>query len=74
MRQHISRLMRKTLSFSKKIENHIGAIWFFIHHDNASLLFYDYPNFQIFKFSKLAEIIYFVLKKLYVLGLLSICT
>jgi IS1 family transposase len=37
MRQRISRLVRKTLSFSKKIENHVGAIWFFIHHYNASL-------------------------------------
>ena len=25
---------KKTLSFSKKIENHIGAIWSFIHHYN----------------------------------------
>ncbi|MBD2001673.1 IS1 family transposase, partial [Trichocoleus sp. FACHB-40] len=24
-------------SFSKKLENHIGAIWYFIHHYNASL-------------------------------------
>ncbi len=37
MRQRISRLVRKTLSFSKIIENHIGAIWYFIHHYNASL-------------------------------------
>ena len=37
MRQRISRLVRKTLSFSKKIENHIGAIWYFIHHYNLSL-------------------------------------
>ncbi|MCI5167624.1 MAG: IS1 family transposase, partial [Candidatus Electrothrix sp. GM3_4] len=35
--QRISRLVRDTLSFSKKIENHIGAIWNFIHHYNASL-------------------------------------
>ncbi len=27
----------KTLSFSKKLTNHIGAIWNFIHHYNASL-------------------------------------
>jgi len=27
------------LSFSKKLENHIGAIWMFIHHYNASLPF-----------------------------------
>lgn len=37
MRQRISRLVRKTLSFSKKLENHVGAIWYFIHHYNASL-------------------------------------
>ena len=38
MRQRVSRLVRKTLSFSKKLENHIAAIWFFIHHYNSSLL------------------------------------
>ncbi len=38
MRQRVSRLVRKTLSFSKKLENLIGAIWFFIHHYNSSLL------------------------------------
>lgn len=37
MRKRISRLVRKTLSFSKKIENHIGAIWYFVHHYNATL-------------------------------------
>ena len=37
MRQRISRLVRKTLSFSKKIENHVGALWNFIHHYNSSL-------------------------------------
>jgi IS1 family transposase/transposase-like protein len=37
MRQRISRLVRSTLSFSKKVANHIGAVWFFIHHYNASL-------------------------------------
>jgi IS1 family transposase len=37
LRQRISRLVRKTLSFSKKVENHIGAIWYFVHHYNASL-------------------------------------
>jgi insertion element IS1 protein InsB len=37
LRQRVSRLVRKTLSFSKKIDNHIGAIWYFIHHYNASL-------------------------------------
>jgi len=36
-RQRIGRLVRKTLSFSKKLKNHIGAIWYFIHHYNASL-------------------------------------
>lgn len=37
LRQRVSRLVRKTLSFSKSLENHIGAIWYFIHHYNASL-------------------------------------
>ena len=37
MRQRISRLVRATLSFSKKLENHLGAIWYFIHHYNACL-------------------------------------
>ncbi len=37
MRQRVSRLVRKTLSFSKKLANHIGAIWMFVHHYNASL-------------------------------------
>lgn len=36
-RQRISRLVRKSLSFSKKLENHIGAIWYFIHDYNAHL-------------------------------------
>jgi IS1 family transposase/transposase-like protein len=37
LRQRISRLVRKTLSFSKKIANHMGAIWYFVHHYNACL-------------------------------------
>jgi insertion element IS1 protein InsB len=36
-RQRISRLERKSLSFSKKLDNHIGAIWYFIHHYNEQL-------------------------------------
>ena len=35
LRQRVSRLVRKTLSFSKKLDNHIGAIWNFIHYYNA---------------------------------------
>lgn len=35
LRQRVSRLVRETLSFSKKVENHIGAIWNFVHHYNA---------------------------------------
>ena len=34
LRQRVSRLVRKTLSFSKKLENHIGAIKYFICHYN----------------------------------------
>lgn len=37
LRQRISRLVRRGLSFSKKLENHIGAIFDFLHHYNASL-------------------------------------
>jgi len=37
LRQRVSRLVRKALSFSKKLSNHIGAIWLFIHHYNQSL-------------------------------------
>ena len=35
LRQRCSRLVRRTLSFSKKLANHIGAIWYFIHNYNA---------------------------------------
>ena len=34
LRQRLSRLVRDTLSFSKKVENHIGAIKFFMCHYN----------------------------------------
>jgi IS1 family transposase len=37
LRQRISRLVRQSLSFSKKLENHIGAIWNFIHHYNEKI-------------------------------------
>lgn len=37
LRQRVSRSVRKTLSFSKKLENPIGAIWYFIHHYNYVL-------------------------------------
>ncbi|WP_353571863.1 IS1 family transposase, partial [Candidatus Albibeggiatoa sp. nov. BB20] len=37
LRQRISRLVRKTLSFSKKIDNHIGAIWNFVQYYNSCL-------------------------------------
>jgi insertion element IS1 protein InsB len=37
LRQRCSRLVRKTLAFSKKLENHIGAIKYFICHYNKYL-------------------------------------
>jgi IS1 family transposase len=37
VRQRVSRLVRQALSFSKKLVNHIGAIWYFVHDYNASL-------------------------------------
>jgi insertion element IS1 protein InsB len=50
LRQRIARLVRKTLSFSKKLENHIGAIWMFIHEYNRlvreKLLERDEPAFS----------------------------
>ena len=38
MRQRISRLVRSALSFSKNLENHIGASKYFIFHYNQALL------------------------------------
>lgn len=37
IRQRLSRFVRKTLSFSKILKNHIGSLWLFIHDYNASL-------------------------------------
>ena len=37
LRQRIYRLVRKTLYFSKKLENHLGAIWYFIHHHHQAI-------------------------------------
>ena len=34
VRQRVARLVRKTLSFSKDLNNHIAAIWNFIHYYN----------------------------------------
>src|SRR4051794_23894330 len=36
LRQRVSRLVRATLSFSKKLSNHIGAIKYFIYHYNLT--------------------------------------
>jgi insertion element IS1 protein InsB len=36
LRQRVSRLVRDTLSFSKKLTNHIGAVKFFICHYNLA--------------------------------------
>lgn len=37
VRQRVSRLVRRALSFSKDLFNHRSAIWYFIHHYNANL-------------------------------------
>lgn len=37
LRQRVGCLVCKTLSFSKILDNHIGAIWYFVHHYNANL-------------------------------------
>ncbi|NJO85801.1 MAG: hypothetical protein HC818_03490 [Synechococcaceae cyanobacterium RM1_1_27] len=44
LRQRIGRLFRKSLSFPKKLENHIGMIFNFLHHYNESLLCYHYHS------------------------------
>jgi insertion element IS1 protein InsB len=36
LRQRVSRLVRDTLAFSKKLANHIGAIKYFICHHNLT--------------------------------------
>jgi insertion element IS1 protein InsB len=44
LRQRMGRLVRQTLSFPKKLSNHTGAIWYFVHHYNAPLRsHYDSP-------------------------------
>jgi insertion element IS1 protein InsB len=37
LRQRVSRLVRKSLAFSKQLNNHIAAIWNFVHDYNATL-------------------------------------
>ena len=37
LRQRVSRFVRRSLAFSKCCFNHIGLLWNFIHHYNASL-------------------------------------
>lgn len=36
LRQHVSRLVRETFSFSKRLANHSGAIRYFICHYNLT--------------------------------------
>jgi insertion element IS1 protein InsB len=36
LRQRVSRLVRKALSFSKSLDNHVGAIKYFICHYNST--------------------------------------
>jgi insertion element IS1 protein InsB len=38
LRQRCARFVRKTLSFSKCPDNHVGALWYFIRLYNASLM------------------------------------
>lgn len=38
LRQRVSRLVRDALSFSKKLENHVGAIKYFICHYNQEVI------------------------------------
>jgi IS1 family transposase len=34
LRQRCARFVRKTLSFSRKLENHVGALWYFVREYN----------------------------------------
>jgi insertion element IS1 protein InsB len=36
LRQRCGRFVRKTLSFSKCVENHVGALWYFVRRYNQS--------------------------------------
>jgi insertion element IS1 protein InsB len=36
LRQRLSRLVRESLSLSKKLAHHLGAIQYFICHDNLA--------------------------------------
>jgi IS1 family transposase len=38
LRQRCGRFVRKSLSFSKKVENHVGSLWFFIRQYNSCRL------------------------------------
>ncbi len=35
--QRCARLVRKTLSFSRKMENHVGDLWYFIRYYESAL-------------------------------------
>ena len=37
LRQRVCRLVRKTLSFSRRLENHMSSVLYFIHHYNAKI-------------------------------------
>lgn len=37
LRQRVGRLVRKSLAFSKKLQNHVGAVFDFLNHYHASL-------------------------------------
>jgi insertion element IS1 protein InsB len=37
IRHRLSRFVRRSLAFSKKFSNHLGSLWFFIHHYNTAL-------------------------------------
>ena len=38
LRQRCARFVRKTLSFSRKMENHVGALWYFVRLYNSCRL------------------------------------
>ncbi len=44
LRQRLARLIRCPLSFSKKLDNLLGSLWFFVHAYNAAIVRFFHPS------------------------------
>ena len=45
--QRLARLVRRTLSFAKKLDNLLGSLWFFVHAYNAAIARSFHPSLPI---------------------------